>query len=42
MKELLESGKVFKKEKIWKVVDYLQSEKKITVSREGEISLATQ
>jgi histidyl-tRNA synthetase len=40
-KELIEKGKSFKKEKIWKVVDYLQSEKKITVSREGTISLAT-
>ncbi len=41
MKELIESGKPFKKEKIWKVLDYLQSEKKIAVSREGKISLAT-
>ena len=41
IKELIEKGKTFKKEKIWKVVDYLQSEKKITVSREGTISLAT-
>jgi hypothetical protein len=40
MKELIEKGKPIKKEKIWKVVDYLQSEKKITVSREGSISLA--
>ena len=41
MKELIESGKPFKKEKICKVLDYLQSEKKIAVSREGKISLAT-
>ena len=38
IKELLESSKQFKKEKIWKVIDYLQSEAKITVSREGNIS----
>lgn len=37
IKELLESSKQFKKEKIWKVIDYLQSEAKITVSREGNI-----
>ena len=41
IKELLESSKQFKKEKIWKVVDYLQSEAKITVSREGNISSTT-
>ena len=41
MKELIESGKPFKKEKLCKVLDYLQSEKKIAVSREGKISLAT-
>ena len=38
IKELLESSKQFKKEKIWKVIDYLQSEAKITVSKEGNIS----
>ena len=38
IKELLASSKQFKKEKIWKVIDYLQSEAKITVSREGNIS----
>ena len=38
IKELLESSKQFKKEKIWKVIDYLQSEAKIIVSREGNIS----
>ena len=37
IKELLESSKQFKKEKIWKVIDYLQSEGMITVSREGNI-----
>jgi Fe-S oxidoreductase len=41
LQELIESGKPFKKEKICKVLDYLQSEKKIAVSREGKISLAT-
>ncbi|MBC7890339.1 MAG: RecQ family ATP-dependent DNA helicase [Ferruginibacter sp.] len=35
--DLLNNGKKFKKEKLWKVIDYLQSEKKLLVNREGKI-----
>ncbi len=37
-KELLNYLSPIKKDKIWKVVDYLQSENKITISKEGGIS----
>ena len=37
IKELLSNGKRFKKEKLWKVIDYLQEEKKLVVNKEGNI-----
>ncbi len=38
VKEILERIKGIKKEKLWKVIDYLQAEKKIFVNKQGEIS----
>lgn len=38
IKDLLNSGKGFKKEKMWKVIDYLQAEKKLIVNKEGIIT----
>jgi len=37
VKELINQSKQFKKEKLWKVIDYLQSEKKLTFDLEGNI-----
>jgi ATP-dependent DNA helicase RecQ len=37
--ELLIKSKQFKKEKLWKVIDYLQAEKKLSFSNEGNISV---
>ncbi len=39
IKELLSNGKRFKKEKLWKVIDYLQAEKKLVVNKEGDIMI---
>ncbi len=39
-KEILEHLRGTKKEKVWKVLDYLQSEKKLAVNNEGKISIA--
>ncbi len=38
IKDLLNSSKGFKKEKMWKVIDYLRAEKKLIVNKEGIIS----
>ena len=38
-KELINQSKQYKKEKMWKVIDYLQSERKLTFDREGNITL---
>ncbi len=38
--EILASLKEIKKEKVWKVLDYLQAEKKLVVNKEGDISLS--
>lgn len=38
IKDLLNSRKSFKKEKMWKVIDYLQAEKKLIVNKEGIIT----
>jgi ATP-dependent DNA helicase RecQ len=37
--ELLSKSKQFKKEKLWKVIDYLQSEKKLSFNNEGNIAV---
>ena len=39
-KELIKKITGIKKEKFWKVTDYLQAEKKIKISREGKIEIA--
>ena len=39
LKEIQQQLKVVKKEKLWKVINYLQAENKITVNKEGEISI---
>ena len=39
VKALLSHGKKFRKEKLWKVIDYLQSEKKLQINKEGNISV---
>ncbi|MGF2413652.1 RecQ family ATP-dependent DNA helicase [Ferruginibacter sp.] len=39
IKEIQQQLKIVKKEKIWKVINYLQAEDKITVDREGNISV---
>ncbi|MEP7107752.1 MAG: ATP-dependent DNA helicase RecQ [Ferruginibacter sp.] len=38
--ELLFNGRRFRKEKLWKVIDYLQSEKKLGVNKEGKIMIS--
>ena len=37
IKDLLATAKGIKKEKLWKVIDYLQAEKKIEIDRSGKI-----
>ncbi|MEO7766018.1 MAG: ATP-dependent DNA helicase RecQ [Ferruginibacter sp.] len=37
IKTLLSNSKRFKKEKLWKVIDYMQAEKLVLVSKEGDI-----
>ncbi|MEO6734150.1 MAG: ATP-dependent DNA helicase RecQ [Ferruginibacter sp.] len=37
IKELLSKGKKFRKEKLWKVIEYLQSEQKLLVDADGNI-----
>lgn len=39
VKELLAQGKKYKKEKIWKVIDFLQAEKKLQVDKDGNIRI---
>lgn len=39
VKELLQHLSPIKKEKIWKVIDFLQSENKLTISKEGNLSM---
>lgn len=39
VKEIQQKLKTVKKEKLWKVINYLQAENKITVNKEGEISV---
>ncbi|MCW3089174.1 MAG: RecQ family ATP-dependent helicase [Ferruginibacter sp.] len=39
IKKLLDEGKKFKKEKLWKVIDYLQGEKKLTINKDGNIMI---
>jgi ATP-dependent DNA helicase RecQ len=38
--EVLKGASGLKKEKLWKVINFLQAEKKLVVTREGEISLS--
>jgi ATP-dependent DNA helicase RecQ len=39
IKELLNRGKIFRKEKLWKVIDFLQAEKKLSISKEGIVEI---
>lgn len=40
VEHILQGIKAYNKEKIWKVLDYLQAEKKLLVAKDGEISIA--
>lgn len=37
--DLLNNGRRFRKEKLWKIIDYLQEEKKLAVNMEGNIKI---
>ncbi len=39
VKDLINQSKQYKKEKLWKVIDYLQSEKKLDFDKEGNITI---
>jgi len=41
IKELLNRGKMFRKEKLWKVIDFLQAEKKLSISKEGIVEIVS-
>jgi len=40
LKELINKSKQYKKEKLWKVIDYLQAEKKLAFDKEGNITVS--
>jgi len=40
VKELINKSKQYKKEKLWKVMDYLQSEKKLAFDKDGNITIS--